>query len=104
MFEPISTTTIVLLISFWISLSIGAGKIAKNKGRSFWKTFCLGGFTHPFIAIIIATQFKRKEKCEFCLERIFTEAKTCKCCGKDKEKPTLTKELLSELGFGKESD
>lgn len=81
----------------WIGLSVLAGVIAANKGRSGIGFFFLAAILSPLIGIIAALVAKpnterveQKEldrgssrKCPSCAELIKYEAKVCKHCGRE---------------------
>lgn len=101
----------------WFALSIVAGVIAGNKGRSGFGFFLLALLLSPLVGIIAAlvaganvAKIERKQidsgenkKCPFCAEIIKSEAKFCRYCAKelpvaDAETPSGKAELTS--GFG----
>ena len=81
----------------WLGLSIAAGCIAKNKGRSGAGSAFLALFLSPLIGLIAALaaqpnaaeiemrQLKSSanRKCPFCAEVIKAEAKVCRQCGRE---------------------
>ena len=70
-------------ISFYAIFSILAGKIAQNKGRSFWRVWAVSMLINPFIGIIVALALHKYKNCQFCAEYIKPKAIICKHCGKD---------------------
>ena len=80
-------------IIVWLGLSIVAGVIAANKGRSGFGFFLLALALSPLVGIIAAAAAKTNEqaqvesgegrKCPFCAEIVKIEAVVCKHCGKD---------------------
>jgi len=72
-----------LFFSIWTVVSIIGGKIAQNKGRSFWKAWALCMLLNPLIGIIVALALNRYKNCQFCAEYVKPEATLCKHCGKD---------------------
>ena len=85
------------IILFWLGLSILAGYIAGNKGRSGFGYFFLSLVLSPLIGIIAAAAVSPNteaveakqvaaggmRKCPFCAEMVKAEAVVCKHCGKD---------------------
>jgi RNA polymerase subunit RPABC4/transcription elongation factor Spt4 len=95
----------------WIALSIAAGVIAGNKGRSFFWFTLLAVVLSPAIGILAALMAKQNvaaqeaaaiasgysRKCPHCSELIKSEARACKHCGKDVE--PATKRTCPHCGY-----
>jgi hypothetical protein len=88
---------IVNTIIIWLGLSVIAGIVAANKGRSGFGFFLLSVLLSPLIGIIAALVAKRNQsaveedllsrgqmkKCPYCAELVRTEASVCRYCGKE---------------------
>ena len=76
------------IIVLWLFLSLIAGYIAANKGRSGAGFFLLSLFLSPLIGIIVALVIssndnRQQHKCPFCAESVKSEAIVCPHCGAD---------------------
>lgn len=84
------------VVVMWLLLSICAGMVARNKGRSFFGFFLLSLLLSPLIGIIFALVMSKNQKkldetalqhghkkCPKCAEIIKAEAVVCKHCGNE---------------------
>jgi hypothetical protein len=92
------------IVIIWLGLSVVAGVIANNKGRSGLGFFFLSVLLSPLIGIIAALVAKQNvkavetmqinkgesKKCPYCAEMIKWEAKVCRYCGKDVAPPSTS--------------
>jgi hypothetical protein len=88
-------------IFVWLALSVLAGVIAANKGRSFFGFFLLAVVLSPLVGIIAAAvvspntpgmeakqiESGESRKCPHCAELVKIDAKVCKHCGRDLPPP-----------------
>jgi len=86
---------------FWIALSIVAGVVASNKGRSGAGFFLLSLILSPVIgviaALVVSPHTKNIEaqqvasgesrKCPYCAELVKSEAAVCRFCNRDLPPP-----------------
>lgn len=74
----------ILILAFFIVISVAGYRIAKKKQRNAW-LWAIAIFIFPLsIIVLMCIGFNHKTKlCPYCSEDIREEAKVCKHCGRE---------------------